>query len=420
MRYPISARKYGCADGPRPARSALGAGHGSTRGTKGKWFGCYLPMSAPGLFGMVPIRADNPHLNDFPVLYHLLLRQVSFPAIVLCDPEGRIASWNAGAERVFGWHEAEVVGQTGSLLLAPEDRTTGLFDEAVTVGRSEGTCWRVCKDGRRLFVACTVVALRDEAGTLLGFGIVMVDTAEPLLSRRESETSAPSANEKLNRLSGDLRALTANLLTVQEAERRRIARELHDDVSQRLAVLEMTLTLLQQKFYDEDVPVRADFDRLIGDVAAISDEVRSLSHRLHPSILEDLGLVPALRNLCGDFERAHGMAVHFSVHGSLAPVAMPVATVLYRIAQEALRNASKYAAQATVTVTLQAEFSGIRLRVEDTGPGIDARTLVSKTCLGFISMQERAKLVGGTFVVTSQPNQGTTVEVYVPLSTTEE
>jgi PAS domain S-box-containing protein len=229
-----------------------------------------------------------------------------------------------------------------------------------------------------------------------------------------------AAGRELERTHRELRAVAARLITAQEDERRRIARELHDDVAQRLAVLEWQLTDSRQQVRSDPV-LEGLLDRLIALAAGISDEVRQLSHSLHPSILEDLGLVHALRRLCEEFQCAYGIAVHLTIAVPLSLVAPPpVAAALYRIGQEALHNSAKHGRKAAVTVELLRTPEDIRLTIGDSGPGFDQEAARAMgRGLGLLSMQERASLVSGILEVRSSVGTGTEIVVTVPLPSSQ-
>ncbi len=227
-----------------------------------------------------------------------------------------------------------------------------------------------------------------------------------------------AAGQELDRTHQELRAVAARLITAQEDERRRMARELHDDLAQRLAVLEYQLADSRQHVRKDPALVEASLDRLIGMVAGISEEVRQLSHRLHPSVLDDLGLVPALRTLCEEFERTYGMAVHLTPPVPSSPlVPLAVATALYRISQEGLHNTVKHGHDSSVVIKLSTTPHEIRLTIQDSGPGFDPEAVRARGGgLGLMSMQERVRLVGGTLEVRSSPSTGTEITVNVPLT----
>jgi two-component system CheB/CheR fusion protein len=268
--------------------------------------------------------------------------------------------------------------------------------------------------------------MRDAGGHLRGFAKVlrdetgrkqMQDERERLaaLERELLASQVCSKEQELDRTKEELRALAASLLTAQEEERRRLARELHDDFQQRLALLEVSLSRLRQDLPKSPAQTRTELNRLEREVSAVSQEIRRLSHQLHPAILDDLGLRIALVRLAEDFQlhRAQPVRVEArNVPDGLSPL---VSTALYRITQEALRNVAKHANSAAVTVTLDGGPDALRLTIEDTGPGFAPSDVRFHGGLGLISMQERATLAGGTLQLTSSPGQGTTIAVQIPL-----
>ena len=263
---------------------------------------------------------------------------------------------------------------------------------------------RILQPDGETFILITIedITLHKEVERLLGL------EGERLAS--EVELTA----RELGRTQEDLRALTGSLFTSQENERRRVARELHDDIAQRFAMLEIESQKIGSGIGEGDTNLAAMVEHLRDGIAAASNELRRIAHALHPSALDDLGIAPALRALVENF-RAHGqIIVTFSAPGAPAGVPLEVATGLYRIAQEALRNASKHAGHAHVKVQLLGVPSGIRLQVTDSGDGFDPAA--PRTGLGLISMEERARLMGGTLRVESKPGEGTRISVDVPLT----
>ncbi len=244
------------------------------------------------------------------------------------------------------------------------------------------------------------------------------DITDRKLKEQGLTQQVQAAGQELDRTHQELRAVAARLITAQEDERRRIARELHDDLAQRLAVLEWQLADSRQQVRSDPALVEERLDRLIALAGGISAEVRQISHRLHPAILEDLGLVPALRSLCQEFEGAYGMAVHLTSPAPFSPrMPLPMVTALYRISQEGLHNAAKHGRNACVVIELSTTAHEVRLSIRDSGPGFDPKAMRAKgEGLGLMSMQERARLVGGTLEVRSSPGTGTEIVVAVPLS----
>jgi signal transduction histidine kinase len=211
----------------------------------------------------------------------------------------------------------------------------------------------------------------------------------------------------------EVRTLSRRLLTAFEEERRRLGRELHDDVSQRLARLAIDAARIER-----DRPASTtgtDLSAMRAEIASLSADIHALSRRLHPTVLDDLGIVEALRAEADRFSRAESVAVDLRLaepEGTLTPDA---ALCLYRVAQESLRNVARHARARRVEVSLLAKDDGCELEVRDDGTGFDpdARRVSG---LGHVSMHERIELVGGRLAISSIPNRGTTVVAWVPRS----
>lgn len=212
----------------------------------------------------------------------------------------------------------------------------------------------------------------------------------------------------------EIRALAARLLFVEEEERRRIARELHDNLIQQLALLALETGGLVAEVPPPDI-ARNRLREIQTRVARVTDEVRYIAYKLHPSILDDLGLVMALKALCHEYGTRRPVNVRF-LHGR-APLVMPieVASCLYRIAQESLNNIAKYAWAKHVTVRLLARGQELLLSIKDDGVGFDTAAVRGKGRLGLVSMAERAMLIDAKFSVESTPGHGTRVAVTVAL-----
>ena len=239
--------------------------------------------------------------------------------------------------------------------------------------------------------------------------------AERLTSRQNKalETEVENATSTLNRTKGQLRGLTSHLFQVQEEERQRVARELHDGVSQRLSFLEMLLSDASATSTSDDCSVKLQTAR--NELQGLNTDVRQISHRLHPRMLKDLGLAAALRSLVEEFDRREGMPASFSSRGLPEQVPDEAATAIYRITQEALRNVAKHAGRTHVKVMLRNVDHMLVLKVVDFGVGFDADAVEGQSGLGMISMQERARIASGTFEISSELGSGTAITVTVPL-----
>ena len=232
--------------------------------------------------------------------------------------------------------------------------------------------------------------------------------------RAALEAQIRSATQALDRSRKELRALTDSLFRSLEDERRRVARELHDDISQKLALLDMDMQEVAARMAEGPEAARARMEALRQRTGLLSEEVRVISRRLHPSILDDLGLSSALRALVEEFGRREHMLATFSSRD--VPESLPLETSanLYRITQEALRNVAKHAGRTHVKVTLEGRGDRIRLEVVDLGNGFDTEDV--RGGLGLISMAERARLMGGVCSVQSALGKGATVAVEAPLT----
>ncbi len=213
----------------------------------------------------------------------------------------------------------------------------------------------------------------------------------------------------------ELRSLAAGLFESQEEERRRVARELHDDVSQKLALLEIQAREFRKGLPEELGDVKEHLQAWSGRLGKLSEDVRLLSHGLHPSILDDLGLTPALRQMINEFGEREGMPTTFEAVAVSEELSRDAKVALYRIAQEALRNVAKHAGKTHVRMTLMGIEDGCRLTIRDLGHGFD-KGEHARSGLGLLSMEERTRLVGGTIRVESEVNAGTSVEVEVPVT----
>ena len=251
---------------------------------------------------------------------------------------------------------------------------------------------------------------------LLTFEDITVQKEVERLLKAEGERLADqveSTTKELDRSQHELRALTGGLITAQEEERRRVARELHDDIGQRLAKLDLDGSTIEEQMEADPSSAKERLRQLRSDLETLAGEVRRVSHRLHPSMLEDLGLQTALRSLVEEFGERERMITTFSEQEVPDAIPLDVSTGLYRISQEALRNVTKHAGRTHIKVNLRGVAGGIELQILDAGLGFDPSDKHSG--LGLISMEERARLIGGRLRVQSALGKGTDITVNVPL-----
>jgi len=223
------------------------------------------------------------------------------------------------------------------------------------------------------------------------------------------------ADEAARRGQDEYRELAGRLLTAQETERRWLARELHDDLSQRLAALAIETGFIERDLPSISKAATAKVQEIREGLVDLSGTVHSISRRLHPSILEDLGLGDAIRSECDGLARREQIEVHFESRDCPPRIPPDISLCLYRVTQESLRNIVKHARATKVHVSLTGEREMIHLLVKDNGRGFDPAQVTGRPGLGLISMRERMRLVQGGVIIRSRAGEGTTIEITAPL-----
>ena len=275
----------------------------------------------------------------------------------------------------------------------------------VSGGMTQGSCALVATRRERVWPNGFIPRLR-----LLG------DILANAMARKGAEEASRESERILRQNEHDLRRLAGRLINAHEEERSRIARELHDDLAQRLAVLAIEVGALEKRWVDPARPVREELREMKNGIIGISQDVHSLSRQLHPSILDDLGLIKAVESECAAVSRREGLEVVFR-HANM-PRVIPhgVSLHLYRIVQEGLRNISKHACAEHASVSLMGLGRDVLLTLEDNGIGFDAAQVQERPGLGLLSMSERARLIHGDLTIQSRPGQGTVISLRVPLA----
>jgi len=215
-----------------------------------------------------------------------------------------------------------------------------------------------------------------------------------------------------------LRSLTGQLLTAQEEERRRIARDLHDDITQRLAGLMIEIGLLRRR--QIGAATAAALASLQEQAALLTNDLRGIAHEIHPGVLEHAGLRAALEGFCAQVSRQREVTIRFSSTDVPDGIPQEISVILYRIAQEAVGNAVKHVVASLINLTLTAfadpgGTKRLRLAVTDNGKGFLIKSVPGGSGLGLLSIEERVHLVKGTFAISSAPGEGCRVDVEVPL-----
>ncbi len=324
-------------------------------------------------------------------------------AILIRGLDRSILSWNAAAERLFGWSAQEAVGQSIELILPPE--RTGRrrrFIEGAARGESLSPVETIHlrKDGARIPTQITFSPVRDKQGKVVAHSYTVRDMSE--LKRKE---------EALRGYATRLRQLSHRLRTVEEAERHAISRELHDRIGQDLSTLALLLGSLGAKLSQESLRAVAkplqDMQALLKSTVA---NVRDVMAELRPPVLDDYGLLAALRQLATEFAQRSGIAAELAGVELLPRLPLIVESAMYRIGQEALNNIAKHAQAKKVEISLHAASGRVMLEIADDGVGFDANeTSPSKQHWGLATMRERAEAVGIAFRLESAPGAGTRI-----------
>ncbi|MCP4692065.1 MAG: PAS domain S-box protein [Desulfobacterales bacterium] len=214
----------------------------------------------------------------------------------------------------------------------------------------------------------------------------------------------------------DLRRLTEKLFQSQEDERRRIARELHDEAGQSLTAVKLGLDRLEEKHAGDDGPIKEEIGEIRKLISRTASEIRRLSFNLHPTLLIDLGLEPALNLYFSEIRLNSGLDIEFNMVGFDHRLSMDMETVLYRFSQETLTNALKHSGAETFSLSIIKSYPNIIFLAEDDGMGFDAETMkTDKRSLGLLGMRERAALFGGAFHLRATPGEGTRIRIEIPL-----
>ncbi len=347
--------------------------------------------------------------------YFRSLIENALDVITVLEADGTIRYESPAIERVLGYTSEERIGTNAFSYLDPDDavrlerlvmrgsRTSGAAAAIQFRARHKDGSWRYLEAAGRNLLDDPAVA-----------GIVV--NSRDITERKAMERALRESRETLRRSHQELQSFTGVLMTAAEEERARLARELHDDLNQRLAALSLELgQLRRQKPFSAGALAQrlAGLEELVGQ---LSDDVRNMAYRLHPATLDYLGLEAALDSECDQFSAREGIAVELKSHGLPEELPRDVSLCLYRVAQESLRNVARHARSDRARVTVTGDGAGIRLCVEDFGQGFNPVPSGRGAGLGIISMAERVRLVGGQLTVRSEPGKGTRVEAWVPVS----
>jgi two-component system NarL family sensor kinase len=317
--------------------------------------------------------------------------------IVTKDEQNRVVFCNPAFERMFHYSQNELQSQDIDNIIASHEmeeanrmtfavRGGGVVHATTQRKRKDGTLIDVELHGIRVF----------SGETFVGAFAIYQDISE----RRRSE-------EKLQ-------ALRNRLTRTQEEERSRIARDLHDDIGQRLALLTIDLEQMKLASQQDGLAFAKELEALVRTAGEITSDVHNVSRRLHPSQVGLLGLAPALNNFCREFANRNSMRIQFTSACLTCKIPEEASLCLFRVAQESIRNVHKHSGCREALVELEEISGSLRLRISDRGSGFDPTAPEASQGLGLLSMEERLRSMGGELFVHSRPGGGTSIEASIP------
>ncbi|HEV2092629.1 MAG TPA: PAS domain S-box protein [Rubrobacter sp.] len=348
-------------------------------------------------------------------------------AIIGKTLDGTITNWNSGAENIYGYAADEVLGRPITVLV-PADRPSEVPNILELVKRGEKIdhyeTVRVRKDGRRVHVSLTTSPIKDAEGNVVGASTVARDITE----RKRAEEEIRRLNETLERRVAErtaqlaererqLAELVGRHIAAQEEERRRVAYEVHDGLTQTAAAAHLYLQAFSEDHPPATARGRAELDRALGLVRKTVVEARHVIEGLRPAALDDLGLASAVQLEVQEL-RSQGWQVDYEDELEDARLPADIETVLYRVAQEALNNARKHARTTRARVALARRGEAVHLEVSDEGCGFDPSSPTATgpgERVGLVGMRERVALLGGELKIYSRPGAGTRAVARIPL-----
>ena len=373
--------------------------------------------------GSSPVPIDRPRgaPAEQADLYRLLVESIRDYAVFVLDPEGRVITWNPGAQALKGYTRDEIVGVHFSKFYLPEAVASGWPARELMLARKEGRFadegFRVRKDGTSFWASVIITPLIAADGSLTGFAKVTQD----LTDRRQAEERVQALNRELRQRvteldesrrvielrTLELQKLSGRLMAVQDEERRRLARDLHDELGQQLSALKMMLPKGKE---DEEASKVLD--------TAIST-VRNLSYLLHPPLLDETGLRSALYWYVDGMVKRSGIQVSLTITPLIFPrLAKDLEMTIFRVVQESLTNVYRHANTESARVEIEKQAEWVVMRIRDYGKGlpreISGKKSSSNLGVGITGMRERVRQFGGELTL-SRAEPGTLVEAKIPL-----
>lgn len=338
-------------------------------------------------------------------------------AIIMLNPDETVKIWNPAAQRIFGWREKEVIGK--SLPFSPSEESTnsisvqdekwnkaftGPNTRQIRLDDSMETR-RYRRDGTPVDIRISIAPLFNEEGEMNGTMAIIADITEH-----------KRAEQKLRNSEEQLRALSMRLQSLQEEERRKIAREIHDEFGQALTALKIDLAWINQRLSAKQLQLKDKIQRMSQLIDNTIFTIRRVATQLRPTILDDLGLAAATEWAVGEFQSRTEIKCKLVIEPEYISIDTARATTIFRVLQESLTNIARHAENPTmVDISLRHVNNEICLEVTDNGRGITLEEINDPKSLGLIGIRERVTAWGGTVDIHGKTGIGTAIIVYIPL-----
>ena len=358
-------------------------------------------------------------------------------AIGIVDDSGRFISWNRMAAELYGYSFEEMKGKSGFDLYADKDELQRMLVHL----RQEGSVkkWEMKmkrKDGSIVPFEISIGLLKGSQNKTLGSVCVARDLSgikealaavrisneqlnQEIAERRRAEEALLKSEETLQQSEKNLRSLTSQLFTIQEEERKRISKELHDGMGQELTVLKIYLASIQNKLGEDQPSLKDDCESVLGYIDGIIEDARRLCQDLSPYLLEELGLSASLKHLFEEVCCRNGLACSLEIEEIGTYLHRRSLVAIYRIFQEALTNIVKHAGATQISLSIRKQATRMNFMVEDNGKGFDIRSVNQRAAsdrgMGLFAIAERTRMLGGSLQILSQTGQGTRISFCLPI-----
>lgn len=330
-------------------------------------------------------------------------------AIICIDTAGNITFWNPQAEKIFGWQENEVMGRLLSEIIIPEPFRK-MHDNGIKNYLNTGV-------GPALNILLELKAVnRQNKEFPIELTVLPIKQGgeEFFCAFVRDITERKRATEEIKNSREQLRHLTAHLQSIREEERKRIGREIHDELGQQLTAIKMYVAWIDKKIPAESVNIKSRLENILELLDGSNQSLRRILSELRPGILDDYGLIDGLEFLNRQFAITAGINVAFTATESKVKMPEEINTCIFRIYQEALTNITKYAGAKKVITSLTIMDDVIVVSIEDDGNGFELKEVKDNKSFGLLGMKERVYSLNGTFNLISSPGNGTQISILLP------